>query len=80
MDFYHFQENIKNNYQIQDQKLPKKQCIKQVNLQEIKFADAVTTNDNKSDDDKIIKQEPVEEIITRPEKRDNVLNKLRRVL
>ena len=41
-----------------------------------KIADAVT----KSNDDKIIKQEPVEEIITRPEKRDNVLNKLRRVL
>ena len=41
-----------------------------------KIADAVT----KSNDDKIIKQEPVEEIITRPEKRDKVLNKLRRVL
>ena len=41
-----------------------------------KNADAVT----KSDNDKIVKQEPVEEIIFKPEKRDEILNKLRKVL
>ena len=41
-----------------------------------KIADAVT----KSNDDKIVKQEPVEEIIIRPEERDEILNKLRQVL
>ena len=40
------------------------------------IADAVT----KSNDDKIVKQEPVEEIIIRPEERDEILNKLRQVL
>ena len=41
-----------------------------------KIADTAT----KSNDDNIEKQEPVEEIITPPEKRDEILNKLRRVL
>ena len=41
-----------------------------------KIADAVT----KSNDDNIKKQEPVEEIIILPEKGEEVLNKLRRVL
>ena len=41
-----------------------------------KVADAVT----KSDDDNIEKQEYVEEIIIPPEKRDEILNKLRKVL
>ena len=41
-----------------------------------KIADAVT----KSNDDIIVKQEPVEEIIIRPEERDEILNKLRQVL
>ena len=40
------------------------------------IADAVT----KSNDDKIVKQEPAEEIIIRPEERDEILNKLRQVL
>ena len=40
------------------------------------IADAVT----KSNDDNIEKQEPVEEIIIPPEKREEILNKLRRVL
>ena len=40
-----------------------------------KIADAVT----KSNDDNIEKQEPVEEIIIPPEKRDETLNKLRKV-
>ena len=41
-----------------------------------KIADAVT----KSNDDKIEKQEPVEEIIIPQEERDKILNKLRQVL
>ena len=41
-----------------------------------KIADAVT----KSNDDKIVKQEHVEEIIIPLEKRDEILNKLRKVL
>ena len=41
-----------------------------------KIADAVT----KLNDDKIVKQKPVEEIIIPPEKRDEILNKLRKVL
>ena len=41
-----------------------------------KIADTVTT----SNDDNIEKQEPVEEIIIPPEKREEILNKLRRVL
>ena len=41
-----------------------------------KITDAVT----KSNDDKIVKQEPVEEIIIPTEERDEILNKLRQVL
>ena len=41
-----------------------------------KIADAVI----KSNDDNIEKQEPVEEIIIPPEKREEILNKLRRAL
>ena len=41
-----------------------------------KIADAVT----KSSNNKIVKQEPVEEIIIPPEKRDEILNELRQVL
>ena len=41
-----------------------------------KFADVVT----KSHNDDIEKQEPVEEIIIPPEKRDEILNKSRRLL
>ena len=41
-----------------------------------KTADAVT----RSKDDNIEKQEPVEEIIIPPEKREGILNKLRKVL
>ena len=40
------------------------------------IADAVT----KSNDDNIKKEEPVEKIIIPPEKRDEILNKLRKVL
>ena len=45
-------------------------------LIENKIADALTKTNN----DKIVKQEPVEEIIFPPEKRDKKLDKLRRVL
>ena len=41
-----------------------------------KIADAVT----KSSDNKIVKQEPVEEIILPPEKRDEIISKMRKVL
>ena len=41
-----------------------------------KIADAVT----KSNDGNIEKQEPVEEIVILPEEREEVLNKLRKVL
>ena len=41
-----------------------------------KIAEAVT----KSNDDKIKKQEPVEEIIITLEKRDEIFNKLRKIL
>ena len=40
------------------------------------IADAVT----KSNDDNFDKQEPIEKIIIPPEKKDEILNKLRRVL
>ena len=43
---------------------------------ENKIADTVT----KSNDDNVKKKEPVEEIIIPPEKRDEVLSKLRKVL
>ena len=41
-----------------------------------KTIDAVT----KSKDDNIVKQEPAEEIIISPKKRDKILNNLRKVL
>ena len=41
-----------------------------------KIADVVT----KPNDDKIVKQEPVKEIIIQPENRDEILNKLRQLL
>ena len=41
-----------------------------------KIADAVT----KSNDEKLMKQEPVEKIIIPQEKRDEILNKLRKAL
>ena len=49
---------------------------KHVDLQRKKFADVVT----KSNDDTIVKQEPVEEITTPLGKRDEILKDLRQVL
>ena len=54
----------------------KKVVHKAGELIENKIADALT----KSNNDKIVKQEPVEEIIIPPEKRYEKLNKLRRAL
>ena len=71
MDFYHLQEKTKHKYWIKDQMLPK---IADEFISN-KTADVVT----KSNDDKIVKQETVEEIIIPPEKREGVSNKLRRV-
>ena len=80
MDFYHQQEKIKKNkYWIKDQidiDVPKKVVHKAGKFIGNKIADAIT----KSNDDNIEKQEPVEEIIISPEKREEILNKLRRVL
>ena len=64
MDFNHLQKNIKKpsyliECQIPSKLLPKKYSIKQVNLQEIK-----------SHNDDTEKQEPVEEIVIPPEKKD----------
>ena len=53
----------------------KKVVHKAGELLENKIADTVT----KSNDDNIEKQEPVEEIIIPPEKRDEILNKLRKI-
>ena len=75
MAFYHSQENRRNNYWTQDQKLPKKQSVKRIEFFGNKIADAVT-NPN---DDNIERQETVEEVIIPPEKREELLNKLRKV-
>ena len=53
-----------------------KQLKQQVNLQGNRIANPVT----KSNDDKIEKQEPVEEIIISPEKLDEIIKKLRKML
>ena len=72
MGFYHLQGNRKSIYWIKDQIHP----IKAGELTGIKVADTAT----KSNDDKIVKQEPVKQIIIRPEEKEEILNKLRRVL
>ena len=56
--------------------LPEKQIYKAVIFFRKKVADAVT----KSNNDKFVKEEPVEEILILPEKRNEMLNKLRKVL
>ena len=76
MDVYHLQRNMKNNYWIKDLMLPKKVVHKADEFIGNKTADAIT----KSNDDNIEEQEPVEEIIVPREKREEILNKLRKVL
>ena len=71
MGFYYLQGNRKNIYWIKDQILPNKAG----ELIGNKIAEAVTKPNN----DKIVKQDPVEETIIPPEKREEILNKLRRV-
>ena len=68
----------KHKKQILDKRLDasKKVVHKADKFIENKIADAVT----KPNDDNIEKQEPAEEIIISPEKREEILNKLRRVL
>ena len=61
MDFYHLLENIENNYWMQNQILKQNKIENKIRN---KIADAIT----KSNDDKIVKQEPVEEIIIPLEK------------
>ena len=56
--------------------LPKNVVHKECKFIGNKIADTIT----KSNDDNIAKQEPVVEIITPPEKRKEILNKLRKVL
>ena len=77
-DFDHLRENIKQNYWIRDalKAASKKVIHKTSKFIENKIADAVT----KSKYDKILKQEPVEEIIIPPEIREQALNGLRQVL
>ena len=56
--------------------LPKNVVHKECKFIGNKIAETIT----KSNDDNIEKQEPVVEIITPPEKRKEILNKLRKVL
>ena len=76
MDFYHFQKSIKSNYWIHLVNASKKVIHKAGEFTGDKIADAVT----KSNDDNNEEEEPVEEIIIPPGKRDEILNKLRKVL
>ena len=64
---------MKNNYWIKDWMLPKKQKGEYLGN---KIADTVT----QPNDVNIEKQESVEEIIIPPEKREEILSKLRKVL
>ena len=75
MDFYQLQGNIKKiiGYRI---RCCKNYFQKSRWIFRRKIADAVT----KSKDDKTVKQEYVEEIIITPEKKDEILNKLRKLL
>ena len=64
--------------------LPKKVTHKAGEYLGNKIADALLSKalamQNKSNDDKIEKQDPVEEITIPPENRKDILNKLRKVL
>ena len=76
MDFYHLEENIKKQMLDKGLDASKKVVHKAVQFIGNEVADIVT----KSNDDNIDKQGSVEEIIIPPEKREEILNKLRRVL
>ena len=76
-DFYYFRENIKTiiGYKTAET-VSKKAVHKTGEFIANKIADAVT----KTNDNKIVKQEPVEKIIIPLEKRDEISNDLRQVL
>ena len=80
MDFYHLLENIKK--QLLDTGLDSLKAASKNVVHKTgeflgnKIADAVTM----SNDDKIVKQEPVEEIIIPLEERDAILNELGQIL
>ena len=76
MDFYHLQENIKKQILNNALDASKKVVDKAGEFIGNKIADPV----NESIDDNIEKQKPVEEIIIPPEKREETLKKLRKVL
>ena len=76
MDFYHFQENIKKQLLDKGLDASKKVVHKTDEFIGNKTADAII----KSGNDNIEKQEPVQEIIIPPEKIEEILNKLKKIL
>ena len=77
MDFYHLQENIKKKQWL-DKGLDgsKKVVHKADEFIGNKTADAII----KSGNDNTEKQEPLQKIIIPPEKREEILNKMRKLL
>ena len=75
IDFYHFRENLKKQLLYIGLDASKKVVPKADDFLENKIAGTVT----KSNDDNIEKQEPVEEIIILPKKREEILTKSRKV-
>ena len=80
MDFYYLWENIKKKLMdtgLDSLKTASKKVVdKAGEFLWNKIADTIT----KPNDDKIVKQEPDEKIIIPTEKRDEILNKSRKVL
>ena len=74
--FYHLQENIKKQLLDRGLDASKKEVHKAGEFLKTKIADAITKSSNYN----IEKKKPVEEIIIPPEKREEILNKLRKVL
>ena len=84
MDFYHSSKNIKKKLIDAGLDASKKAAHKAGEYLGNEIADVVLSKTlamrTNSTDDKIEKQEPVEEIIIPPEKRKEILSKLRKVL
>ena len=72
MDLYHLQENIKNNYWKQDQMLSKLLLKKAVHKTGEFLGNKIADSVAKSNDDIIVKTKPVEEIITPPQKKEEI--------
>ena len=75
VNFHHLLENLKQllDTELDSLKTASKKVVHKADeFSGNKIADTVT----KSNDDKIVKQEPVEEIIIPPENRNEILNKL----